>query len=116
MKGLLAVSFFKERKLSYFLDKKKSVIVFPCPKCEREATMSVHTTDWECSNCGNDGNLVKLMNMNNITMKTTTIYNPKKEWNAISSRFRKLIDKHGDEIDGLYERTKKLISYYDANR
>jgi hypothetical protein len=113
-KKSLALSFFKDNKIKYYLN--GEVLFFPCCECRKEAEMSAETTHWRCSHCRESGNLVSLVKRleDGDGSINVDIYNPRKEWNKIKSQFRKLIPEYGDRVERLFEKTEELVSYYES--
>ncbi|NRD80143.1 hypothetical protein HPT25_22660 [Bacillus sp. BRMEA1] len=116
-KELIAIAFFKDRKLNYYLDSLKKAIVFPCLACGKQADMDIATTRWSCDFCQQKGNLATLITIQVMDAAVNTaIFNPKKEWYAIKRRFNKLSQRHGQEMLVLLKKVEELVKYYEGSK
>jgi hypothetical protein len=117
----ICLSFFKENKIQYFLDKQQ--IIFPCLICRNSVSMETVESKWRCSNCNRSGNIFTLNELVNelleidIPFTYYKVYNPRKEKNEINHRLKQISkrmdnDRLKNEIEVILEKVKKLINYY----
>lgn len=111
-KKRVALSFFKEKKLPYRLSKEGTVIFFSCLHCCKEAEMLTETTQWECSHCSNEGNLLALIQIpNKEKVKETSFFNPIQTQKDILKKLNELEDAEAAVI--IQEKIKNLVAYYE---
>jgi len=109
------ISFFKENKVDYYLEKEK--IYFPCPFCHKTIDINMVKTDWECDNCQLDGNLKTLMDIvkEEGKMGNIKIFHPRREKDEINSMFKRLINKENakkKDLEVLSDKVNELINYF----
>jgi hypothetical protein len=117
-KKLVALSFFKSKKINYYLY--GSSIIFPCFNCQHEAIMDCQSTLWECKNCSENGTLKYLIEFTQTksleSIKKYKVYNPRKTRKEINSKFQILINKCDENIkndlENLYKQTEELFVYF----
>lgn len=112
------LSFFKTNKIDYKYHSRLKIIEFACIGCEGKAIISSVTSEWQCSNCSQSGNLVTLINFakNN---KFGRIYVPKKEQQSILKTLDRLANKYPVEeqrISLLIKKIKELVKYYENEK
>lgn len=119
---LVALSFFKSKRIEYFLDKGKKEITFPCFKCHQPAIMASITTDWNCAQCSSKGNLSTLVNWTNSSITSSPIgikiFNPNKEFDDICKRISHLINITADDklkfkLNEILIKSQKLYKHYN---
>lgn len=112
-------SFFKQNNVDYLIQPKEQLVLFPCMNCGTAIEMCTVTTNWNCSNCNQQGNLVQLIKYfkdgNNLTIK---IFNPKREKKHIMHMIQSLIKKYPDmekEIIKIETKVDQIMQYYEKN-
>lgn len=58
----LVVSFLKQHKIPYVINKEEKIIRFICLICNSEAKISMYRTHWKCPSCSESGTIVHLIN------------------------------------------------------
>lgn len=96
-KELLIISFFKERKICYYIDKKKSTIIFSCLHCGEAAVIKAESTNWNCSKCEKSGNLVSLFHLNEKQIFKEKIFNPRDCKRNINIKINKLLARFQEQ-------------------
>ncbi|RDI44061.1 hypothetical protein [Falsibacillus pallidus] len=114
-KSYTCLSFFKTNKISYYYE--KPLILFPCPFCQKEATMNTFDGKWMCG-CGESGTLITLQtNIDLYNTGKSIVLNPKKTRKKINSQFdfviaslaeQKRIKSHVEQLKAL---TNELVEY-----
>lgn len=114
-------SFLKYEKINYIFVAEKNVVKLPCFRCHSESIMCTLTTDWNCPNCGESGNLfsyIRFFQDNNISLK---MYNPINEKRNIDNIFNRLIynkqlsNNTKKSVANLKTKVDRLVNYYEGN-
>lgn len=113
-KGYVYLSFFKSNNITYNYHASTQTIEFPCIHCQNAAIMCSQSSQWDCSYCRENGNIVSLIEYS----KGNTfgkIFVPKREQQIIMKLLNRLLNKYPDEKRLLHldEKVKKLIEYYE---
>ncbi|WP_047986079.1 hypothetical protein [Ornithinibacillus californiensis] len=111
------LSFFKEQKVDYIYSSKEQVIIIPCFECLNEVKMCSNTTNWKCSHCNNNGNLLSLIRfLSNGHILKAKVYNPKREKKKINNMMQNLIKQSPEMTDRLSNiecKINELLQYYE---
>ncbi|SFE91525.1 hypothetical protein SAMN05428981_11041 [Bacillus sp. OV194] len=89
-KELLAISFFKEKSISYYPEKNTGILHFACVHCGGAAHMDVNDTNWNCDKCHKVGNLVSLNLIPVKEVNKSKIFNPREEKKLLNKRLNRL--------------------------
>ncbi|MGE8005599.1 hypothetical protein [Lysinibacillus sp. NPDC093216] len=111
------LSLFKEQKVDYIYNSKEQIILFPCFECFDEVEMCTNTTNWKCSKCYNNGNLLSLIRyFNNGHILKTRIYNPKREKKKINLMIQNSIKQSPemkDKLSNIELKFNELLQYFE---
>lgn len=110
------LSFFKEQKVDYIYIFKDQIILFPCFECFEEVEMCTNTTNWKCSKCNNNGNLLILIrHLSKGNVLKGKLYNPTREKKKINLMMKELINENPDikgKLKNIEWNINELLLYY----
>jgi ribosomal protein L37AE/L43A len=92
-KELLAISFLKEKGISYYLEQKDGKINFSCLYCGGTAVMEVINTKWNCSQCSSIGNLVTLTLLKEEKIKKEKVFNPREDKRRLNNKINRILNR-----------------------
>jgi len=109
-----ALGFLKRSKVDYMFDGKR-YIEFPCFICGEKIAMDAVTTQWECTNCNKDGNIIsldRLLKTKGEDIRRHKIYNPKREKAEIRRTLLNAAAKYNDDkLASLIDKIDTLLEF-----